>query len=122
MKNEVRLGLALMAAVAMTGCLEPSREAQRDTAANTRCSRLEECGEIGSGERYTDFDDCVVEVRASFNDLWPADECADGRINEELFDGCLQDLRTSDCNENFFDQLEFLGDCNADAICTDPPN
>ncbi len=122
MKNKVSLGLALVISVMVTGCPEPSRESQRDTAADTRCGRLEECGKIGSGETYSDFDDCVVSVRSDFNELWPAEECSDGRINEELFEGCLQDLRTGDCNENFFDQLGFIGDCNANAICTDPPN
>ena len=126
MKNKMSIGLALIISVVVTGCPEPSRESRRDTAADARCGRLEECGRLGSGGTYTDFDDCVVEVRSDFNDFWPASECSDGRMNEELYEECLQDLRTSDCNQNTFDNfintLGFGIECGANNVCVDPPD
>ncbi len=109
-------------AVAMTGCIEPSRESRRDTAADSRCGRLDECGRIGSGETYSSFDDCVIDQRDRFNDLWPSDECSEGRMNEEIYEECLQDLRTSSCNENLFDLIGFGIECGPGNVCVDPVN
>lgn len=120
-KRAWTMGL-LVVALTTAGCIEPSRESRRDSAADARCGRLNECGRIGSGETYATFDDCVVEERSTFNDLWPSDECSEGRMNEELYEECLQELRTGSCNENFFDLLSFVGECNAGQVCVDPVN
>lgn len=118
----LRATLTIGCALSMSACLEPSRESQRDTAADAYCGRLEQCGDIGPGERFSSFDDCVIDQRDSFNDLWPASECSDGRMNEDRYDICLAKIRSADCNANFFDALDFTLDCNANEVCTDPIN
>ena len=118
-----RLALAAGLAMSLSACLEPSREDQRDAAAGAYCERLDACGDIGAGERYASADDCAVAQRDLFNDLWPADKCSDGRINEERYDACVDKLRGVECNMNIFDVVDlakFAADCNAGEVCIDP--
>jgi len=120
-----RSALTISLGLCLTGCTEPSRESQRDTAADTYCERLEACGDVGAGQRYASMDDCAIAQRDFFNDLWPADKCSDGRINEERFDSCVADLEVAECSMNIFDVLdvaEFLAKCRAQEVCIDPAN
>ena len=120
----VLMGLTMVGMTGLTGCPEPSREFQRDRAVFAYCVRLDECGRFGGedDDLYTDYDDCEVDQRNNFNDIWPADECSDGRMNESKVDVCVGELEAAPCDANFLDVLEFLGDCGADEVCVDPAN
>ena len=102
------------------GCLEPSREDYRDDLAQASCERLEACGNIPGS--YDSFDDCIVEKRADFNDLWPASKCDNGRINEARAEDCIKRAESYSCNSNFLDDLAFVNECRADKVCIDPAN
>lgn len=95
-------------------CLEPSREDYRDDLAQASCERQEACGNID------DIDDCIVEKRADFNDLWPADKCGNGRMNEARAEDCIKRAESFSCSGNFIDDLAFLNECKASKVCIDP--
>ena len=103
-----------------SACGEPSREDYRDDMVAARCDRLMQCGD----DTYDSYEDCEIDVRAFFNDLWPSDQCSDGRISEAKFEFCRDLVATSRCDPNFFQQVgdvaEFNQECSADAVCIDP--
>lgn len=106
--------------LSQVACLEASREDYRDDLAQASCERLEACSKIPGS--YDSFDDCVVEKRADFNDLWPESECGNGRINEVRAEDCIKRAETYSCNSNFFDDLAFVNECRAEKVCIDPAN
>jgi hypothetical protein len=100
-----------------------SRSSYVNRAASKACERVEECGEIGSDKDYNTTDDCEVAKREDFNSLWPSDECEDGRINGDKYEGCLARISSVACDgfANLADNVSFASECNADKVCTDAP-
>lgn len=112
--------IALLVPMAVA-CGEPTREEARDDIAQVRCERFEECGDIGSGETFSSLDDCVVNQKQDFNDRWPSDRCAEGHLNEELYENCLKRASTIACDGSAraTDQQAFDRECSARKLCTD---
>lgn len=111
-----------LAAAWLGGCGE-SREAYRDEMTATICDREAECGNIGPDERFSSYDDCMVETRSDVNDAWPEDECGGKSINEEKFEECISRAETLSCEGGFsggLDRIAFWSNCNADDVCIDP--
>lgn len=97
---------------------EPTREELRDDLAAATCQRAEDCGKIPGS--FDSYDDCIVDKRADYNDLWPESECSNGRINEDLARSCIARRENYSCNSSFLDDLAFINECNADKVCIDP--
>lgn len=104
----------------LAGCGEPDRADYRDSAADEVCSEAERCETLDDlfTESYASHSECVVEEKSRFNDMWPADECDNGRIDEEAFESCMDRARPAACDGNWTDYLSALDACSADEVCT----
>ena len=57
------------------------RDTYVETIADTICNEKQTCGEIGEEDsQYDNYDDCHSDAESFMRDLWPADECDQGRI------------------------------------------
>ncbi len=113
--------LAIMAlGVSLTACSETTREEYRDEMTDQACERYYgRCDQVGPGKTYASKDECTVKVRAQINDMWPADKCDDGRIDESKFDACMTRVSNASCS-NLLDWASFLVECSANKVCTAP--
>lgn len=111
---------SLAALVFASGCGEPTRDERVMDIAQTGCDRFETCGEIGSDERYDTYAECLSELEGTFYDLWPADSCGQGQINDSEFDRCVDRAANYPCDSNFLDQLSYLNECGSGDVCIDP--
>lgn len=101
----------------LSACSEPTREDYRDLAAEEVCDEADRCDNLGEDS----YDDCIIENRDRFNDLWPASECDDGRIDEDSFESCMNRARTAACEENILDMGLAWNECRASNVCSDEP-
>lgn len=103
----------------LPACGPMSQARARDLATARSCDWYGKCGEIGQGKKYATRDACEVDVRASWNNYWPAADC-DGKIRGEDLDVCLQAIELTDCN-NAFDFLNtVLNKCGKSNVCRGP--
>lgn len=109
------LSLLVLISISLTACGEPDRAEYRNMAADEVCNELDSCGNIGSGEQYDTYDDCIVEEESRFNSAWPANECED-RINADKFDNCMTRAKLAACG-SWLDYLAALDHCSADNVC-----
>ncbi len=102
--------------------VEPALDTRIEFIANKACDRFEECGEIGEGDDqdYKTRDECENDMESSFRDLWPADECSDGRIEATAYDACVSRAETYSCDMGIFEFITYYDECNASDVCTDP--
>lgn len=96
------------------GCL--SVEGAREGGAQRTCQFNARCGEIGPGENYASFNDCMVEQRSNFQKLWPTERCQD-RINGQTLDVCYRALENTQCN-NLVDVIATLSKCQSSDVCS----
>jgi len=118
MATLLKSSLAIALALPLLGCGEPTREDYRDEAAETYCDRTDACGNVGDGQTYDSYSDCIIEQTDRFNSAWPASECDNGRINEAQFDRCLDRINVAACDGSWLDQLSALSECRAGNVCT----
>jgi hypothetical protein len=102
----------------LAACSEPTREDYRDMAAEEVCDEAERCDNLDDGS----YEDCILENEARFNDLWPASDCDDGRIDEDSFQSCMNRARTAACEDNIFDQGLAWSECRASQVCDAEPD
>ena len=115
------LTLALSTAILFaTGCGEPSRDERVMEISQQGCDRFDSCGEIGSGERYETYSECVSELEGYFYDLWPADACGQGEINDIKYDECVVEAENYPCGSDLADLGAFAIECRAGNVCIDP--
>jgi len=109
-------------AVALTGCVERSRDAYVQDIAHTACRRFDQCGNLGSQSDayYGSLEECQTKMENSFYDSWPEDRCGNGQINREEWKRCDDRAHSFACDANVFDVLSFASDCSADNVCIDP--
>ncbi|MFP4596638.1 MAG: DUF6184 family natural product biosynthesis lipoprotein [Persicimonas sp.] len=110
-------GLLLLGLV---GC-EKSRADYRDDIAGSVCDQMRDCEAFGPDGEFADYDDCLTEVKSTYNDMWPADECGGGRIDAQAFEQCKSRAVANACDENILDALSFRLECGADDVCTAEP-
>lgn len=110
---------ALLLTLCLPACGPASREDWRNEAARASCNRQDDCGNIGPGKDFRDYDDCEVNQRNRFNQLWPADACSGDRINEARAEACISRIENASCNSGLFDGLAFASECNAGKVCID---
>ena len=112
--------LLLAAAATLTGCdSDESQASARDAVTKASCDWLMACGEIGTGKQYTSRDSCDVQVRAQWDQAWPAAMC-EGKINNEQLDICLSAIRITECG-NGADVLNTLANkCPTAKVCSGP--
>ena len=128
------LGLAVLTTVATIGvgcgpvatgrddgAFEPSRERRVEGISSQYCNRIEQCGDIGPGQDFENYAECISDTESFFYDLWPADECSNGQIDSVAYEICYQEVQTYPCNADFFDVLDFFSDCGGGEGCIDPP-
>lgn len=113
--------LAATIGLGATSC-KTSRADYRDDIAGAVCSQMQQCGKFGPDAQFADYDDCMTEVRGTYNDLWPADECSDGRIDPERFEQCKSRAVAKACDENILDALSFRLECGAGDVCVAEPS
>jgi hypothetical protein len=112
-----RIALSITALCALASCGAPSREQARDRATTHSCDWYASCGEIGSGQTYETRDACDVDVRSSWNDLWPAADCS-GTIDGDALDVCLKAIDITDCANGFDFFNTVFNKCGKDKVCT----
>ncbi len=100
--------------LAFTGCV--SVVDAREGGALRNCRFEQRCGNIGSGQNYASLEECLVDKRADFQNLWPTDRC-DGRINGETLNVCFQAIENTQCN-NLIDLFATFSKCEASDVCT----
>lgn len=100
--------------LALSGCL--SVVDAREGGANRSCNFEGRCGNVGPGQRYATFADCLTAKRSDFLDLWPTDRC-DGRINGQPLDICYRAIENTQCN-SLVDQFATLSKCTPSDVCT----
>ena len=102
---------------ALGGCKQ-TRADYRNDIADAVCSEMKQCGALdGEDAEFADYDDCVTELRETYNDLWPADQCGGGRIDAQKYDQCKKRAVSSACDDNILDMLSFRMECAADDVC-----
>jgi hypothetical protein len=122
---------AAASAAALTACgpvgetvddtaVEPDRETRIQRISGTACDRFVECGDVGEDELFESYEACLDEQQDNFRDLWPADECNDGQIDDDSYRDCDVRAETYPCDSNVFDFLSYYSQCDADDVCTDP--
>lgn len=107
--------------VALAGCKQ-TRADYRDDIAGSVCQQMRECNAFGPDADFADYDDCVTELESTYNDLWPADECSNGRIDQARFDQCKKRAVSQACDENLLDMVSFRLECSADDVCVAEPD
>lgn len=121
MKRLIFLTLVVaLLAVALAGC-KTSRADYRDDIAESVCQEMQQCNAFGKDAHFADYDDCVTEVRNTYNDLWPADECSNGRIDDAKFKQCKQRAVSQACDGNILDMVSFRLECGAGDVCVAEP-
>ena len=122
---------AAASAAALTACgpvtetvddtaIEPDRETRIQRISNTACDRFDQCGDIGEDQLFESYEACLDEQRGNFRDLWPAEECNRGQIDDAMYDDCDARAETYPCDSNIFDFLSYYSQCEADDVCIDP--
>jgi len=100
-------------AVVFQGCL--SVDAARENASQRSCQLYDKCGDIGSGQTYASFDECLTKQRANWQDTWPTSAC-DGKINAEKYDVCIKAIDNTQCNG--FDIIATALKCTRGDVCS----
>lgn len=111
MNRYVLLPLGLLA---LAGCVSVTDA--REGGATRSCRFEERCGNVGSGQRYATFAECMTAKRSDFLDLWPTDKC-DRRINGETLNVCFQAIENTQC-DNLVDLFATLSKCQSSDVCT----
>lgn len=106
--------LISLAFAALTGCV--SVEGAREGAAQRHCKFEERCGNVGSGKSYATLDECMIDKRGDWLDIWPTDRC-NGRINGDTLNVCYQAIENTQCN-NLVDFLATASKCESSDVCT----
>jgi hypothetical protein len=122
-KTLARLTLSLLLPLMAAGCggVTSSQQVARDKATDATCDRYQECNQIGPGLMYTNRSLCEGDVRAGWENGWPAAEC-DGKINQAQLEVCLSRIRATECN-NGLDVLATLAiSCPKEKICNPTAN
>ncbi len=82
---------------------------------------IDEAGEIGEEDsQYDNYDDCHSDAESFMRDLWPADECDQGRIAGDTFLDCDDRARLIACDGSIAEVYTAWDECNASEVCTDP--
>lgn len=111
--------LALVVCAAAVSCKQ-TRADYRDDIAESVCDQMKQCGALGGEDaEFADYDDCTVELKEKYNDLWPAEECGGGKINDQKFNQCKQRAVSQACEGNLLDALSFRLECGAGDVCVD---
>jgi hypothetical protein len=85
--------------------------------ARVRCDREERCANVGVGQKYETYDQCVRKVRNDKSDDLNRTECPGGIKQRELSD-CLDAIRTESCS-NPLEALSRLAACRSGVMCID---
>jgi hypothetical protein len=91
-------------------------EAARQSIAEARCSREDNCGNVGADSNYASRDKCVEEVTQEWAQDLEALDCP-GEINQDGLKQCLTEIRAEDCY-NPIDRLTRYESCTIAQICT----
>jgi len=140
--NHLALGALGAGLLAMVGCTK-AHEAEPATARNTdtslppamtpasrtrtaaeqiaqaRCEREQQCGNIGSDQKYSSSQDCISRIQSDWKDDLNGRQCPGG-INQKELQECLGQIRAEAC-ENPFDTLARITECTAAQICIEQP-
>lgn len=97
----------------------PSRAERIEFMALATCDRQEVCENVGDDEEFDDYDECVAEFTEAYEDLWPATRCPADSFDDPTYEDCRSRARNADCDDDLGDLLRFLGECNANQVCSD---
>lgn len=106
---------------------DPSREERIQSIAVAACARYADaeagCPGYGtsSDQPYQTQADCLRDFEDKAGDLWPANECGNGRINDAKYRTCEDRAKVVACSQSLWDAIGALDECKADSVCTDPP-
>ena len=111
----------ILSLVLLAGCLEPSREDYRDDAAHSFCDKARKCDNLGAGQIPDSHSDCVVEMKAEFNQRWPADDCSAGRVDHDDYRQCMSRMLDYACEGGTLSSWDAKLRCRAANVCTAQP-
>jgi hypothetical protein len=123
------LGLASGAAFGCSGNsdavdntpLEPTRDTRISSLAQSACDAYKGCKGYAAGNTYATESDCKNEFEGRARSLWSEDACGKGQIDNDRYNSCVESAKTVACSDNVLSALMALTDCNADKVCSDPP-
>ena len=98
-------------------CSGPDRGEYRDMAAEDVCHEAERCGNLGPDGLHETHSDCIIEERKRFNDMWPEQQCGDGRIDADAYDRCIDRALDVACEDHWADWLVAAERCDANEVC-----
>lgn len=103
------------AAMSLLGCGNLSQAQARDQATTHACDWYQKCGDIGSGQKYENRDQCEVDVRSQFNNYWPPDQC--GSVKQDDLNVCLTAIDNTVCGNglDFFNTI--FNKCSQSVVC-----
>ena len=117
MRNLCRFVFA--AAVLWSGCgsdAASTQPAARDQASVAACNYYARCMMVGSGLKYANSEDCLTQVKASFQTAWPPEQCT--TISATGINNCVTAINIASCN-NLSDIVNvLLSKCTQAAVCT----
>lgn len=92
-----------------------SASSARDAASAKWCEFANRCGDIGSGQRYANLDECMTKQRSAWLDAWPTSRC-ESHVNAQALDVCLRAIDNTQCG-NIIDQVATLSKCGQNDVC-----
>jgi hypothetical protein len=114
--RQITIGIGIVWMLA--GCgggSTPTQASARDRAATAACNYYGRCAQIGPGLKYASTDDCLTQLKATFNTAWPQAECVS--IVSTGLDNCIGAIAIADCG-SVADLLNAaLNKCTKDKVC-----
>jgi hypothetical protein len=111
------LGAGLGGAVGCGGVSGSDVVNARNQATTASCNYFMMCNEIGSGQMYSTYQDCMTQVLSSWDMGWPTSTCQ-GHIDQTALGKCIDAINansTADCNGVAV--LLTLGKCGSGMVC-----
>ncbi|MBX3216782.1 MAG: hypothetical protein KF850_32405 [Labilithrix sp.] len=111
--------------------VEPSRESRIESLASAVCERYADTGAgcpgygTGDDQKYATESDCEADFHTKAANLWPAERCDSGRIDNARYESCVTRAKNYACSEgaqNIVDAISALDECSASKVCTDSAN
>lgn len=114
MKNSIPVLALGVAVFSFSSCV--SVVDAREGGAQRQCRYEDKCGNIGGGQTYASFQECLTDKRADWLSLYPTDRC-EGKINGQSLDVCFKAIENTRCND-LIDQIATLNKCGSNSVCT----
>ena len=87
----------------------------REIGAQRVCSFHDRCGNLGSGKRYLNPQECLTAERSNFQSGLPTDRC-EGKVDPQAFSVCVTAIDNTRCND-LLDFINTASKCSWPSVC-----